>query len=192
KPSNLNQAYRLQVVLQQKIKILSMGWLQVRVTRGNRWIRGGIIDHIRDKVVEVRTGDAHAVGRAEDRIRVQSELRLDTGKNVGVTVFGREGRSGGKVSVRVQNDYVTEQRIFGGLNAHSSLQPEPAEADCIHHVSRIDAFAGVKIIGEGSHGVKAACDLIELLVDVGENHGVSGGGMEVVVFVMGVVGQERV
>ena len=56
KPSNLNQAYRLQVVLQQKIKILSMGWLQVRVTRGNRWIRGGIIDHIRDQVEEVRDG----------------------------------------------------------------------------------------------------------------------------------------
>src|SRR6476660_6756803 len=127
-------------MLEQEIEILSVGWLQVRVTRRNRWIRGGIVHDVRNQVVEVRPGDAHAVGRAEDRVRIQSELRLDTGKNVGVTVFGREGRGGREVSVRVQHDYVAEQRIFGGFNSYSSLQPQPAEANRVHHVTRIDAF----------------------------------------------------
>ena len=72
------------------------------------------------------------------------------------------------------------------------MQPQPAEANRVHHVARIDAFAGIKIIGKGVYGVKSSRELIGMGIEVGENLVVIGGGPEGIVSEIVVVVHEGI
>src|SRR3979490_2085029 len=79
--ASLNDAQRLQIVLQQHIEILCMRRFEVRVSLGEYRSRRRVIDKVWSDVPEVGASNAHAVRSAQDRVGSDPILSLYAREN---------------------------------------------------------------------------------------------------------------
>src|SRR5437868_11092354 len=88
KDPSLDQSQGLKVMLGEQIEVLRSRRLQVGISLGKFWSAGWIIHEERGDISKVGAGDAHTVGRAQNRIRSYSILGLHAGKRVDIAVAG--------------------------------------------------------------------------------------------------------
>src|SRR5438309_6992399 len=145
-----------------------MRGLQVRIACGHGLAGAavGVVYDERGLITKVRPCDSHAISSTQHGVGGQSVLRLYTGKHVGVATISEQRRDCGWTrTVGGWTEHVPVQVIPSCFDSHSGLQPQLAEADCVHRIACPDSFADIEVVGERAIRFEASAERSRIVVE---------------------------